>query len=82
MKIKINNNGFLEIERAGIMKQQFCVNAPVSDCRCGDWCPMFGEPELAAEVKKTGKKVLYILTLCKANLFGDIEDERGKGANI
>jgi hypothetical protein len=47
MKIEIDKNGYLHIERAGRMKKQSCP------CRsgklgefmeCGDWCPLFSEP--------------------------------------
>ncbi len=51
MKGKIDERGYLHLERAGVMKKQLC---PQISCRdqalykkdfpCGDWCPLFGEP--------------------------------------
>ena len=49
MKIRIDRDGWLEIERAGFMKLQECpYDVETEDCgraRCGDWCPLFGELE-------------------------------------
>ena len=42
MKIKIDEDGWLWLERAGKMKSQFCIHCDGD--RCGDWCPAFGEP--------------------------------------
>lgn len=44
IKGKINKLGCLEIDRKIKFVEQYC---PVSqnDVRCGDWCPLFGEPE-------------------------------------
>ena len=51
MKGLINEHGVLHIERAGKMKAQLCRCIPMlkDDSnfalkRCGDHCPMFGEP--------------------------------------
>lgn len=42
MKIKIDTDGFLHVDRNGFMKRQRC---PYSvDMPCGDWCPLFVEP--------------------------------------
>ena len=39
MKLKIDENGYLYIERAGKMREQVC---PYGCGRgCGDWCPHF-----------------------------------------
>ena len=43
MKIKIDEDGWLWLERAGEMKSQFCFHDGV--VQCGDWCPAFGEPQ-------------------------------------
>ena len=48
IKIKINKSGFLEIERAGILKKVHCPFDNDS-CECGDWCPLFGEPRYTQE---------------------------------
>ena len=45
MKGKINNDGYLNIERAGRMRVQYCPwNSPYRNIY-GDWCPHFGEIE-------------------------------------
>ena len=43
MKIKLDKDGALHIERAGIMNMQYCLHSPHVS-RCGHWCPAFGEP--------------------------------------
>ena len=54
MKIRIDGSGNLEIERGGTFKDQYCPHQDVGTsseaglaawCRCGDWSPLFGEPE-------------------------------------
>jgi hypothetical protein len=50
LKLKINKGGTLEIERAGQYEQQYCPFQPSlpgdeHDVCCGDWCPMFDEPD-------------------------------------
>lgn len=71
MRIKIRKDGFLEFERAGKFKSQFCaVSRNLS--RCGDWCPKFGEP---GKERSEG-----LLDLCEERtLCGKIIDERQKG---
>lgn len=72
MIIRIEENGFLRIERAGNLKSQFCPftigeEARVNDC--GDWCPLFGEPNIADES----------LEICQGRVLkGWILDVRGK----
>ena len=47
MKAAINQDGFLSIERAGILQRQYCpFQAAEESQECGDWCPMFGEPDI------------------------------------
>jgi hypothetical protein len=69
MKIKIDLNGILHIERAGNMKKAFCPY-DTDPCACGDWCPLFGEPMYFQD---TG-----YLMLCNNNkiIFKDCEDNR------
>jgi hypothetical protein len=48
MKGMIDKNGFLHIERAGVMNKQSCPFTQVTSYerqsfQCGDWCPLFGE---------------------------------------
>jgi hypothetical protein len=49
MKIRINKNGYLEIERIGKWKRVLCpldsIRADTACSTCGDWCALFGEPE-------------------------------------
>jgi len=45
MKGKIDKDGCLLIERAGVMKPQHCPLTDDPSSNCGDWCPLFGEPE-------------------------------------
>lgn len=69
MKIRINKNGFLNLERNGVFKPQLCPKQAMpsseSDVFCGDWCPLFGEPIADSELR-----------LCDAYLSGEIIDER------
>ena len=44
MKIRIDKDGHLWLERAGEMRQQFCPHMPTDGGACGDWCPLFVEP--------------------------------------
>jgi len=44
MKGRIEEDGFFVLERGGAFKDQTCpFNS--GDTYCGDWCPLFGEPE-------------------------------------
>ena len=73
MKIKINKTGSLEIERAGRGKKQYCPFVGEDRINnCGDWCPLFGEPEPHAT------QPVMMLKLCHTYICGEITDERGK----
>ena len=90
MKGKIDNNGWLRIERGSKEKLQECpfmqrafeVNDIVI-APCGDWCPLFVEPEAEldsygfcseTEGKPTGRTMLET---CKTTLiFDQFTDER------
>jgi hypothetical protein len=68
MRGKIDKNGFLHIERRGKMIMQRCPHS-VQD-GCGDWCPLFGEPEFIS----CGKEKR--LELCgKTLIFDNLEKE-------
>ncbi len=74
MRGKINKYGCLEVERGGVMKKQWC---PLNNAEgeCGDWCPLFCEPE-EIENSKFGK---YELALCHQTLyFNELIDQRGE----
>lgn len=50
-KALIDTDGLLSLERAGSLLLQMCphgINRVKGDlfCFCGDWCPLFSEPEL------------------------------------
>ncbi len=67
MKIKINDDGYLEIERAGKFKEQYCP----SGGKCGDGCALFEELEKEDDC--------IILRLCKKVYLikqKDFTDER------
>jgi hypothetical protein len=73
MKGKIDNRGSLYIERGGVIKRQFCPYAGIPDnVDCGDWCPLFGEPEESIDNK------LFYLDICRETLlvFDSFTDER------
>lgn len=75
---EIDMYGQLEIERNGQLKAQYCPKAtPNGDRgRCGDWCPMFGEPFPIGNVKNE-----YTLVLCEGvRIDGEFKDERSKDA--
>jgi len=50
MKAIIDKDGRLSIERAGRMKKQYCMTSN-NMSQCGDWCPLFGEPDLTVTYK-------------------------------
>ena len=59
---KINKKGHLEIKRAGKFKLQSCPYG-IEFCFCGDWCPLFQEPDYGT--LETDK---VILPLCRYDL--------------
>lgn len=75
MKIKIDKNGLLSIERRGKFKSQYCpYSSPDSHgelINCGDHCPQFSEPDPRIE----GETTLYICDN-KAIFFDEFIDER------
>ena len=74
MKGKINEFGNLSIERAGQLKLQLCPDG--YGAACGDWCPLFHEPE------HYQTKNQWTLDLCKTTLlFDEFVDERKKDAS-
>jgi hypothetical protein len=72
MKGEISIHGNLFLERAGIMSKQWCpFSEGDAQAQCGDWCPLFGEPEQEDHT--------IILSLCKKTLRlkgGYFKDER------
>lgn len=72
MKGIINKDGCLFIYRKGSYRNQHCPFTSDISC-CGDWCPLFGEPEKI----KVGVKEKWKLVLCKKVLiFDEFIDKR------
>jgi len=67
MRIKINKNGILEIERKGKWAEQLCPfsDPGKADC-CGHWCPLFEEPVIT--------DYCYQFNLCRKTYKGLVED--------
>ena len=71
MKIKIDKDGQLAIERAGKFKGQGCPHDN-DGAKCGDWCPKFEEPILGVD-----PEVNDFMVICEDKaLSGEIIDER------
>ena len=73
MKGKIDTDGILFIERKQKNDEPFYSDqlCPFGRGNCGDWCPLFGEPERSF----AGRGVK--LQLCHRTLeFEELEDER------
>ncbi len=74
MRIAIDGHGYLNLERAGIMKNSVCPFASAdSFLYCGDWCPHFGEP-----VVNDNTSFLQITCGDGKMIYGEIADNRGK----
>lgn len=78
MKIEIDEEGHLLLERGGEMKSQFCPYQPRSLVQCGDWCPLFGEPDIFFN----GSNDYFELTIChkKLKCRKDFTDRRPHNA--
>jgi len=73
-QICIDKQGFLSLVRKGRSVLSFCPYASSNmTIKCGDWCPMFGEPMLAGGDR-------YMLQLHCSNtsriILGKLEDNR------
>lgn len=75
MKGKITKRGDFYIERPGKMVVQICPFA-LDEYRghttCGDWCPLFGEPE-------RHPKYTYLILCHRMIEFAEFTDERVGG---
>lgn len=76
MKAKIDERGWLSLERAGKIKEVYCpwTKDPSDfECsHCGDWCALFRIAEW--------NEVKIAVEMCKKTLFidkDDFTDERG-----
>jgi hypothetical protein len=76
MKGRIDNAGYLVINRAGKERMQGCPFN--SGAYCGDWCPLFSEPVLEGESKYLDSMPGYwVIRLCrKAVILEEFDDER------
>lgn len=77
MKGKINEHGWLQIQRKIELKLQYCPFSTASSA-CGDYCPLFGELNPPSEFGKTWDLTLH----CGARhtwVFDEFEDERMGG---
>ena len=77
MKIKIDNEGYLWIERKGKMKDQFCpYDSDMS--HCGDWCPLFLEPSFhkADDIVDFDNMEIALCGIIHNVPVADFEDER------
>ena len=54
MKVKIDESGYLHIERHGEMNEQVCPYYPGSRKGCGDWCPHFYRSLSVVEMNNYG----------------------------
>ena len=71
MKGKIDNQGYLVIERAGVMRWQYCPFQ--KGIFCSDTCPHFQEPIL----DKEGNTHLFLGCGDTTLVFSEFTDERG-----
>lgn len=76
MKIVIDANGWLNIERAGELVAQMCPHDD-NESACGHWCPHFGEPYRKPDSTCTTAQMVDKLRLCHGTvLTGSITDFR------
>ena len=76
MKAKIDKNGDLVLARGGSDQDQLCPYGNID--HCGDWCPLFGEPQVI--VDRPDRPKFTRLVLCRREwVFKEFEDERGTG---
>ena len=75
MKGKIDENGYLFIQRGNIPRPQYCM-ASYEEFKCGDHCPLFGEIEI-----QSGGGIVPSglgLPICQDRIlsFDELADER------
>lgn len=92
LKARLNEIGFLSVERKGTEKEQLCPfatneneNGDPIDAICGDWCPHFGEPTVIEKDNPASQLMpdlvgKIVLEIChkKTLVFSEIKDERGQ----
>lgn len=79
MKAKIDRAGWLQVERAGVMKTQYC---PYSSTEgeglqpCGDWCPKFEE---SISGPHPSDPHFPFVTICGGPSYEIVADKRNRG---
>jgi hypothetical protein len=75
MKGKINEDGRLEIFGRGKQYCPFCRNSGGQKEECGNWCPLFGEPEY---IRATTVYYNVKISLCKKTLYFESFEDKSK----
>ena len=68
IKVRIDDNGTLELNRAGKLKFQEWPNT--EGVYCGDWCPLFEEPII--EGTSVYMRLCHRFITCDAAEFEDL----------
>lgn len=78
LKGQITEEGILQIFRGKEFKFQWCMFDTQGPVKCGDHCPLFGEPSLShTEVRVEELKHHVTLSICGKVLdFEDFDDWR------
>ena len=80
MRIEIDKDGNLLLERGGRMKGQFCPHDPAMTNSCGDWCPLFREPDICAiEDQQVGR---VEIGLCHCYIQCEVKDFTDKRKGV
>ena len=84
MNGKIDKEGYLYIERGGMMKRQGCffhtaTATAIMNYVCGDGCSQFGEPVQPPPHMQPAASPKMLLDICQGRtlVFEKFEDERG-----
>lgn len=77
MKGRINESGYLEMERGSKMKPQYCPFGKAS-VFCGDKCTLFSEPKTMREPSGTTENTITQIFVCGGIglTFDEFEDLR------
>lgn len=75
MRIEINEEGFLLLERGKEMKEQYCPYCQGIIDACGDWCPHFTEPVISLDT-------VFFHICSPANFRVNIKDFTDRRVNV
>ncbi len=83
-KITINEQGNLLLERQdGVSKPQYCPFGSEPGLTCGDWCPLFGNPEeVTLEANSPRRWHLQLNCGTGASIVGTLDDQRPSAEEI